>query len=952
MRLLSFRVSRHIHCVSTPASGEGVVRSMEAAMKFLQLLILAVTGGLLYAAPFSAQSGTPPPAPKLVHFSTYLGGSARDALRSLAVDAVGRLHVAGWSCSADAPTTADAISRTPAGSCDGYLAILSPEGALLYGTYIGGSASNDAIDGLALDGAGNIYLVGHTGSTDFPTTAGAYDRTCGHDGACTSLRWGGRARYADAFVMKLTPMGGAIVYSTYLGGGDTDMARAVAVDAAGRVHVAGVTDSANFPWTPGAPGQGYTDDMQNSNALDGFYSRLSTDGSTLLYSTYINGSRGETVTGLALDGAGAAYIGGYTMSPDFLVVRAMQPASGGFQDGWLMKIAAGGTLEFSTYLGGNSFDTVDDVFASGGFVYLTGHTSSGNFPKPRIYDDGSYIVKMTDDGTTFTRVVMVPSRPVDVGLTVDQHDRAYFMGRTTSYWTTTTTSDAAQPQNAGHDDVVFAMFDMAEGQPDAPLYATFFGASVWDIAADIAIDTAGSVYLTGLTTSGDFPLINPADGVYAADFSEEGFVTRFSVGGIPRRDAAGEVVLYASDADNLAGRWSFVRDVSAAGGVRLFNPDAGAAKLTAPLAQPGDHVDFTFTANAGVPYRLWIRGKAQNDQWSNDSVYVQFSDGIDASGQPMWRIGTTSGTSVNLEDCVHCGVERWGWQDNGYGAGVLGPTVRFAATGAHTVRVQVREDGFSFDQIVLSSARFLNGAPGALKKDGVVLGRSNSGDTPPSDDDPPPPACDAREIVIHPGVSATVAGAWIGETDASAASGRRVRHPDAGAAKLTAPLASPANYFEVTFRADANVAYRVWMRGRAQNNHWANDSVFAQFDGSLDESGHPVWRIGTTSGTTINLEDGANAGLAGWGWQDNGYGAGVLGPTVRFATTGTQRLRVQTREDGFAIDQIVLSASRYASGAPGPLKNDSTILRACSGEPAPPAPTNDPGEVVLYPARD
>jgi hypothetical protein len=226
---------------------------------------------------------------------------------------------------------------------------------------------------------------------------------------------------------------------------------------------------------------------------------------------------------------------------------------------------------------------------------------------------------------------------------------------------------------------------------------------------------------------------------------------------------------------------------------------------------------------------------------------------------------------------------------------------------------------------VLSSTRFVTRSPGSLKRDGVVLLQSNSG----PDDTPPPPSCDTREIVIHPGVSATVAGAWIAEAQSSAASGRLVRHPDAGAAKILTPMASPANYFEVTFDAQAGVPYRLWMRSRAQNDYWGNDSVYAQFDGSIDGAGQPIWRIGTTSATFVNLEDCANCGIAGWGWQDNGYGAGVLGATVRFASTGTQRLRVQTREDGLSIDQIVLSAGTYMSSAPGPLKNDTTILPAC-----------------------
>jgi hypothetical protein len=101
--------------------------------------------------------------------------------------------------------------------------------------------------------------------------------------------------------------------------------------------------------------------------------------------------------------------------------------------------------------------------------------------------------------------------------------------------------------------------------------------------------------------------------------------------------------------------------------------------------------------------------------------WVQFNDAIDSSGHPLWRTGTTSGTSVNLEDCSGCGESEWGWQDNGYGAGVLGPAVRFPTAGSHTMAVQIREDGFSIDQIVVSSGKYLGTAPGALKNDTTKL---------------------------------------------------------------------------------------------------------------------------------------------------------------------------------------------------------------------------------------
>jgi hypothetical protein len=380
----------------------------------------------------------------------------------------------------------------------------------------------------------------------------------------------------------------------------------------------------------------------------------------------------------------------------------------------------------------------------------------------------------------------------------------------------------------------------------------------------------------------------------------------------------GEIVLYAKNA-TVTGAWRIVADPEAAGGARLWNPNAGVAKLTAALAAPSNYFELTFNAEAGRAYRLWMRGRAENDAWANDSVYVQFSGSVTAAGTPVNRIGTTGATWVGIEDGANSGLSGWGWQDNGYGTGVLGPLVYFAAPGPQTIRIQQREDGISLDQIVLSPALYLTASPGLTKRDTLVL--------PLTAGAPPPPPVSATEIVINADTATTIAGTWRLIADITAANGTAIGTVDAALAKITTALAGPVNYAEFTFQAEAGRAYRLWVRGRAERDSWANDSAFVQFGGSLDAAGNAVARIGSTSSHFVNLEDGVQAGIAGWGWQDNGYGAGVLGPVVKFETSGLQTLRIQTREDGFRIDQIVLSAETYLTSAPGALKNDTTILR-------------------------
>ena len=377
-----------------------------------------------------------------------------------------------------------------------------------------------------------------------------------------------------------------------------------------------------------------------------------------------------------------------------------------------------------------------------------------------------------------------------------------------------------------------------------------------------------------------------------------------------------EILLYAAEKPVIVGNWRVVADPTAATGRRIEQPDAGAAKQPAPLATPPNYFELPFTAEAGVPYHLWLRAKAQNNSYNNDSVYVQFSGSVTDTGVAVNRIGTTTAAVVILEDCTNCGVNGWGWQDNGYGAGVLGPHMYFTG-GQQTIRIQQREDGISIDQIVLSPVKYLNTPPGQVTADNTIL-------LPPPAPPPPPPG---GTIVRHTAQveALQMHGNWHLVQDPTAAEGQRIELPDAGVAKIPTPLANPNNYFELTFTAEANKPYRLWLRGRAQADSYNNDSVYVQFSGSVTATGTPINRIGSTEAVPVVLEDCSNCGVAGWGWQDNGYGAGVLGPVLYF-TAGPQTIRIQQREDGISLDQIVLSPDTYLASAPGATKNDTTTL--------------------------
>ena len=141
---------------------------------------------------------------------------------------------------------------------------------------------------------------------------------------------------------------------------------------------------------------------------------------------------------------------------------------------------------------------------------------------------------------------------------------------------------------------------------------------------------------------------------------------------------------------------------------------------------------MTFLADPSQEYKLWIRLKAEDDNWANDSVFVQFTGAQDAAGNPIYQIGTTSGLAVNLEECSNCGVSGWGWEDDGWGAvNKNGTTLRFPQGGPQTIRIQTREDGVSIDQIVLSSEKYKTARPGAAKNDTVKLNHAGPYFGPP-----------------------------------------------------------------------------------------------------------------------------------------------------------------------------------------------------------------------------
>ena len=309
-----------------------------------------------------------------------------------------------------------------------------------------------------------------------------------------------------------------------------------------------------------------------------------------------------------------------------------------------------------------------------------------------------------------------------------------------------------------------------------------------------------------------------------------------------RRDDARVVgVQYAQS--NIHGNWSTLTDASASGGSALSNQNLGASKISPALASPANYFEQTFTVFHGTAYHLWVRLRAGSNSLANDSVHVQFSGSVDSLGSPHWRIGSTSSAEIVLQAGTNdTSVSGWGWSDDGWDA--PGKPIYFAADGPQTVRVQQREDGAIVDEIVLSPDTYLNTAPGGRDNDATVLpANDGSGSPPPPPPPPPPPSPDVVLWTANVPAQA-INGNWLQLSDATAAGGAALENPDGAQPKIAPALASPTNFFEMTFNATAGVPYHLWVRMRAQNNSLSNDSIHLQFDDSVDSGGTPSDAVG------------------------------------------------------------------------------------------------------------
>jgi len=413
---------------------------------------------------------------------------------------------------------------------------------LEYSTYLGGRGG-DRGSAIAVDGTGNAYVAGLSASADFPISDGAYQ----------SARTGDPADIfdSDAFVTKIGTSG-KLVYSTFLGGGGaSDFANAIAVDASGRAYVAGETQSQAFPTTAGA-----LQPKAPPSYGTAFFTVLKADGSGLVYSSYLGGpdGGGDVATGVAVDGSGRAYVTGGTSSADFPTkagagsVDPIQSHSNGSSDAFVAKLNPDATgdssLVYSTYLGGADYDGGGGIAVdSGGDAYVTGSTYSVDFPTQNplpgqaasVGSGDAFVSKLNANGSALEYSTYLGGTNDDSanGIALDGPGHAYITGSTTS--PDFPTKDAFQPQPGSPEPYLHDAF-VAELSPDGSAfeYSSYLGGKGDDVAQGIGVDASGGAYVVGeadgQNTSGfgTFPSVDPL--AKPAD-TGDAFVTRVRPGG-------------------------------------------------------------------------------------------------------------------------------------------------------------------------------------------------------------------------------------------------------------------------------------------------------------------------------------------------------------------------------------------------------------------------------------
>ncbi|MEZ5402140.1 MAG: SBBP repeat-containing protein [Bryobacteraceae bacterium] len=476
----------------------------------------------------------------VISYSTYLGRGGNDTASRIAVDANSNVYVSGLTNSEQYPVTPGFPVGARGSAISGNVIVSKLNAAgtdLVWSTHIGG-VNFDWSPALTVDPNGNVFITGATSSADFPVTEGVVQPLYNHIQQPNSPP---PANQGDCFVAKLSQGGSGFVWSTYLGASGVDICSAIAVDTSGSPYVAGMTTSPLFPTTEGSLQRSYRGGRDTHNVFrlaDGFVAKLKADATAIEWATYLGGTYEDAATAIALDKDRNVYVAGFTNSVFGFPVSAGAPqprfaGSGGnvdlpLGDGFVVKINAAGTgLVWGTLIGGRRDDAVFGLAVDGqGAAYVTGSTMSQDFPVTavarqasyrgeggvvRLFSGDAFAAKVAPAGDKFEYVTYLGGTRDDrgIGIASAADGSVWITGNTLSN-DFPTSGDAAQKQYAGDSEQeIQSMGDafVLQLNPAGQVltYSTYLGGSANDYGVGVAIGPAGSVYVSGGTSSIDFP---------------------------------------------------------------------------------------------------------------------------------------------------------------------------------------------------------------------------------------------------------------------------------------------------------------------------------------------------------------------------------------------------------------------------------------------------------------